>query len=82
MGFNIGILREEWNSVADGHEYIIQWTVPDLNYAKYFTSLNARGKPAVSCLRRQAHCSDSFGGPYRARTGYLHIANVALYQMS
>ena len=23
-----------------------------------------------------------FGGPYRDRTGRLHIANVALYQMS
>ena len=32
---------------------------------------------------RQAHCPDnSGGGPYRARTGHLHIANVTLYQMS
>ena len=29
------------------------------------------------------HASHSFiRGPYRARTGHLYIANVALYQMS
>lgn len=28
------------------------------------------------------NCPDNFGGPNRARTGHLHIANVALYQMS
>ena len=27
-------------------------------------------------------CPDNSGGPYRTRTGHLHIANVALYQMS
>ena len=35
-------------------------------------------------LTERVHPSEGMvhGGPYRARTGHLHIANVALYQMS
>ena len=32
--------------------------------------------------RPPPRCPDSSGGPYRARTGHLRVANAALYQMS